>query len=94
MIDRVERAQADADPPPWWAVSVAGKLETAGDAGPTPGTGVTLEDTLTTFEAWRIRNALEEYAGRTDVPEVDAELVEEIVDVLDGEFEAAPPAIR
>lgn len=93
MVEHVDRAYEDDESPPWWAVSVAGKLETVGAAGPTPGTGVTLEDRLTTFEAWRVRQVLVEYAERTDVPDADAELAREIVASLDAEFEPAPVSL-
>lgn len=94
MVEHVDRAYDEAETPPWWAVSVAGKLETEGDAGPTPGTGVALGDKLTTFEAWRIRHALLEYADRADVPEPEAELARGLVDLFDAEFERAPRVIR
>ncbi|WP_248518256.1 DUF7853 family protein [Salinarchaeum laminariae] len=94
MVEHVDRAYETNDSPPWWAVSIAGKLETGGDAGPSPGTGVQFGDRVTTFEAWRIRQALVTYADRTDVPEGDADLAWRIVERLDGSFEAAPRAIR
>lgn len=94
MVEHVDQAYDESTSPPWWAVSVVGKLETGGAAGPTPGTGVTLDDRLTTFEAWRIRHALEEYVDDADVPEADADLARGIVEALDAKFERAPPAIR
>lgn len=94
MVEAVDRAYDAGDVPPWWAVSIAGKLESGGDAGPSPGTGAELGDRVTTFEAWRMREALVTYADRCDVPERDAELVWRIVEGLDAEFEAAPRTIR
>jgi hypothetical protein len=94
MVEHVDRAYDANDAPPWWAVSIAGKLETGGDAGPSPESGVQFGDRVTTFEAWRIRRALLEYADRADVPEGDADLAWSIVERLDADFEAAPRAIR
>lgn len=94
MVEHVDRAYETDDEPPWWAVSIAGKLETGGTAGPAPGTGVQLGDRVTTFEAWRVRRALVSYADRADVPESDADLAWCIVERLDAEFEDAPRAIR
>jgi|AntRauTorcE11898_2_1112593.scaffolds.fasta_scaffold33979_1 hypothetical protein len=94
MVEHVDRAYETHDAPPWWAVSIAGKLETGGTAGPSPGTGVQLGDRVTTFEAWRIRQALVEYADRVDVPSEDTELAWRIVERLEAEFEDAPRAIR
>lgn len=94
MVEHVDRAYETDRTPPWWAVSIAGKLETAGNAGPSPGTGAELGDRVTTFEAWRIREALVEYADQQTVPEDEADLAWRIVERLDTEFEAAPRAIR
>jgi len=94
MVGHVDRAYDEAQSPPWWAVSVAAKLESVGDAGPSPGAGVELGDCFTTFEAWRIRRALVDYADRTDVPEGDARHAWRIVERLEREFEAAPRVIR
>lgn len=94
MVGHVDRAYDEQQSPPWWAVSVAAKVESLGDAGPSPGTGVGLDDCFTTFEAWRIRRALVDYAERTDVPDADARLAWGIVERLEQEFEAAPRVVR
>ena len=94
MVEHVRRAYEEATAPPWWAVSVAGKLESTGAAGPTPGTGAALGSRLTTFEAWRIRTALVEYVEESELPEPEASLAAEIVDAIDHTFEAAPQVIR
>jgi hypothetical protein len=71
---------ADADDQPWWALETARKLE----AG---------ERRFTAFEAWRLRRALREYAGREDTPEGDVALGMAVADRITRDFEGPPAAI-
>jgi len=79
MLDHLTGESTDDDQP-WWALGIASKLES----------GVHL---LSTFEAWRLRRDLREYATDAETPPEDAELAESVVETIDARFDAPPRAI-
>ncbi|MFD1647459.1 DUF7853 family protein [Haloarchaeobius litoreus] len=76
MVERLTGHDED-DPQPWWALNIARKLE----AG---------EPTLTTFEAWRLRRDLLDYAERDGTPVSDVAQAQAIVDQLESTFGRVP----
>jgi hypothetical protein len=65
---------------PWWALEAAQTLETD-------------EPRFTTFEAWRLRSALREYADAPGTPAVDVALSEAMIDRIEREFDGPPAAL-
>lgn len=78
-LDRLLDEDGDEDGP-WWALEVAQKLEAD-------------EARFTTFEAWRLRCALREYANAPATPDVDAALATAVVERIDREFDGPPAAL-
>ncbi|WP_256296787.1 DUF7853 family protein [Haloarchaeobius salinus] len=76
MVERLT-GHDESEPQPWWALNIARKLE----AG---------EPTLTTFEAWRLRRDLLDYAARDGTPSSDVARARAIVDQLEATFGRVP----
>jgi hypothetical protein len=73
-------ADDDATDQPWWALEAVETLE--GD-----------DDRFTTFEAWRLRCVLLDYANADATPDTDAALSAAIVDRIEREFDGPPAAL-
>lgn len=90
LTDRIDNATAAGERPPWWALEVAAKLEATGTIN---ASARGCADRLTCFEAWRVRQALAEYADEPETPDRDAAAASAIVNRLDANFESPPVAI-
>jgi hypothetical protein len=93
LADRIDGAHEADERPPWWAVEVIGKLEAQGECGPTASDQHSGAAGLTCFEAWRVRQALLEYAETPTTPDSDAAAARWIVDHIDSNFEAPPATL-
>jgi hypothetical protein len=79
MLRELEAAAEAEQSPPWWAHAVLEQVE-EGDL------------TLTCFEAWRVKRALEAYVE--DAPERDLRPTWSLIDQLDAAYEAPPLTVR
>lgn len=77
--DRSTEAEAHRRPKPWWAFSVA---RTIGDD----------RRTVTTFEAWRLQQALVDYPIDDGTPTTDVSIASAVADRLWSTFQG-PTAI-
>lgn len=79
--DRLIKAEEQREPKPWWAISATKTLEDDGR-------------TFRTFEAWRLRRALVDYANDDETPTTDASIASAVARRLGTTFEPAPVALR
>jgi hypothetical protein len=79
MVDLLDDARDDSSPPPWWAMKVVEKLEAD-------------SFTLTAFEAWRIRQDLQEYVE--EAHDGEREVARDILGQLDAAFDAPPTSVQ
>ncbi|WP_267640618.1 DUF7853 family protein [Haloarchaeobius amylolyticus] len=79
MVEQLTREDHDGEEP-WWALDIVRKLEN----------GTT---TFTTYEAWRLREALLAHAERAETPDTDVAMAMAIVHRIEETF-GSPPMLE
>ena len=79
MLRELEAAEESDRSPPWWALAVLRQVE--GDAL-----------TLTCFEAWRVKRAVESYAD--EAPDRDRSPALSILDRIGEAYRSPPTPVR
>jgi len=79
MLERLDEARERYQDTPWWAVTVANKLERGNFS-------------FSTFEVWRLRQDLRRYID--EAPQRDAEEAESILAALETAFESPPASVQ
>ena len=79
MLRELEAAEESDRSPPWWALAVLEQVE-----------GGAL--TLTCFEAWRVRHAVQSYVD--EAPDRDRSVARSILDRIGEAYRSPPAAVR